>query len=315
MRHPFLFGFVLSLMAANASARPDLKITTVRRMAGRLPDDVQTQFIQTDRMRTEGQRGYRQALWPGGPSASFRWPRVVQIIRCDLGQRFTMNLDERRYSSEPYPRVPTAAERQAYAARVPQVENRKPTVLVEISTKDTGERREMFGYMARHVVTTRTDAPLEDTTASKGFTTRNEYITDGWYIDLDGSISCMPKPAAGSFAYGFLTASNDRQQADVPTLKLIGKPETGFALVTKMTSRATFTNADGSKHESVNISEVEVTELSTAPLDPALFEVPRKFEQVSQMNVSPSPPLWARWLTQAHAYWMRLKRPNTGAKA
>jgi hypothetical protein len=315
MRYPFLFGLALAFRATNASARPDLKITTARRGPGRLADDVQTQFIRSDRMRTEFQGGFRQQLWPGGPSASFRRPKVAQVIRCDLGQSFTVNLDERKYSSLPYPRVPTEAEKQAYASRVPQAENRKPTVLVEISTKDTGERKEMFGYMARHVITTRTDAPLEDTTASKGFTTRNEYVTDGWYIDLDASISCVPKPAAGTFTYGFLTGSNDRQQADVPTLKLVGKPETGFPLVTKMTSRSTITQADGSKREFVNTNEVEVKELSSAALDPGMFEVPSKFERVSQMNLAPSPPLWARWLTQAHNYWMRTITRKTGPRA
>jgi hypothetical protein len=302
MRHPFLLGFILVAMATNASARPDLKITTVRRWPGGLPDSVETQFIQPDRMRTEGQHGYREALWSGGPSASFRSPRSAQIIRCDLGQSFTVNLDERKYSSQPYPRVPTEAERQAYAARVPQIEKAKPTVLVEITTKDTGERKQMFGYTARHVITTRTDTPLEDTTASKGFTARNEYVTDGWYIDLDPTISCMPKPAAGTFAYGFLTSG---QAPDTPTLKLIGKPETGFAQQTKMTSRSTITSADGSKREFVNISEAEVTELSSDSLDAGLFEVPAKFERVSQMILSPSPPLWARWLTQAHSYWTK----------
>lgn len=305
MRH-LLFGLILVVMTMSASARPDVKITTVRRFSQGLSDQVQTDFIQTDRIRTEVQRGDRQALWPGGPSAVFRGPRVVGLTRCDLGQRFMINLDEHKYSSEPYPRIPTEAERQVYAARMPQIENRKPTVRVEISTNDTGERKEMFGFTARHIITTRTDTPLEDTTASRGFTARSEYVTDGWYIDLDTTISCMPKAAPGTFTYGFLTASSETQQPDVPTLKLNGKPETGFALKTKMTSRSTFSSADGSNHEFVDISETEVTDLSTAPLDPTLFEAPENFKRVTQMNLAPSPPPWARWLMQAHSYWVRL---------
>jgi len=61
--------------------------------------------------------------------------------------------------------------------------------------------------------------------------------------------------------------------------------------------------------------EAEVTALSCAPLDPALFEIQKKFERVTQMNLAPSPPTWARWLIQAHNYWMCLKRRNPGPKA
>ncbi len=307
----FPFGLVLAVMTMtmSASARPDLKITTVRRLSRGFSDQVQTDFVQADRMRTEGQHGYRQALWPGGPSALFRGPRVVTIIRCDLGQRFTVNLGERTYSSEPYPHVPTEAEKKAYLdymARTPQVQEVKPRVLVEISTKDIGERKQMFGYTARHIMTTRTETPFEDTTESKEFTDRKEYVTDGWYIDLDSSISCMPKAPPGSFAYGFLTVSNAKRQPDVPTLKLNGNPETGFALVTKTTTRSTLSRPNGSKYESVFLSETEVTDLSTAPLDPALFEVPAKFVRTAEMNLAPSLPVWARWLMQAHSYWRAL---------
>jgi hypothetical protein len=307
MRH-FLLGFILTAMTTSASARPDLKITTVRRFSLGPSDQVQTDFIQADRMRSERSLEYRQALWPGGPSALFRGPRLVHITRCDLGQIFTLNLDDSKYASQPYPRVPTSAEQEAYAIRRPQVENRKPTVRVEISTNDTGERKEMFGFAARHIITTSTEIPLENTTASRGFTEGKEYVTDGWYIDLDTTISCMRKAAPGTFAYGFLTLSSGTQQPDVPTLKLNGKPETGFAVKTKMTSRSTLTVADGSRHETISVNETEVTSLSTASLDPMLFELPAKFELAAQMNLASSPPLWARWLMQAHSYW--IKRPR-----
>jgi hypothetical protein len=64
------------------------------------------------------------------------------------------------------------------------IKNRKPTVLVEISTKDTGERKEMFSYTARHVITTRTDGPLGDTTASMKLT-----VGCSWSLAIPGKSS------------------------------------------------------------------------------------------------------------------------------
>jgi hypothetical protein len=52
-------------------------------------------------------------------------------------------------------------------------------VKVTINTVDTGERRQVGSYSARHVITTTTAAP------SPGATTRaSESVEDGWHIDL-----------------------------------------------------------------------------------------------------------------------------------
>src|SRR2546426_2089727 len=78
------------------------------------------------------------------------------IWRCDLGQISELNLDDREYHSSPLPKWPTREELQARAAKSPQpAQPKKPNLLVEISTVDTGERKELFGYTARHVITTR----------------------------------------------------------------------------------------------------------------------------------------------------------------
>jgi hypothetical protein len=57
---------------------------------------------------------------------------------------------------------------------------REPTVLVETETVDRGERKEVFGHMARHVVTSRRIVPLVG--AKRGADTT---VTDRWYIDLN----------------------------------------------------------------------------------------------------------------------------------
>jgi hypothetical protein len=300
-----LIALLLLLMVApmvDGSAMPGLKIITVRRWPGRLPDRNQTEFIQTDRKRTEG----RDKLpFPSGSEARIwvQGPRTASIVRCDLGLAYALNLDNRTYTSAayPWPPVPTEAERRAYADRVSKEPARKPTISVEINTVDTGERKEIFGHTARHVVTTRRDVPLEGSAHSL-----QEYVTDGWYIELDTRLACDPKPPAGSFYYGFATLSVNGQLADVPVLKLIGKPETGFALSTKMTSLPRDAG-ETSKDQHASVYETEVVGLSVGPLDPALFEIPAGFVRVDRMDYYHSMPFWIRWLSQAHIFWLRFK--------
>ena len=50
----------------------------------------------------------------------------------------------------------------------------------EITTVDTGERKESFGFTARRVTRTHKVIPLDDTTSA-----RRRRSKDGWYIDLD----------------------------------------------------------------------------------------------------------------------------------
>jgi hypothetical protein len=302
MRIALLFLLTVAPMV-NGSAMPELKIITVRRSPGGLPEEKQTDFVLADRKRTEFRGAFPFSLWPGGPNILVQRPRTASIVRCDLGQAFMLNLDRRTYTSGAYPWVPSEFERQAHAGRVPKEPARKPTVSVEISTVDTGERKEIFGHTARRVVTTRRDVPMEASTQPL-----KEYVTDGWYIDLDTRLACDPKPPAGSFFYGFATLVGSGQPAEVPVLKLTGKPETGFALSTKMTSLVTYNAGERFEEQHVSVNEMEVIGLSMGPLDPALFEIPVGFVRVDNIGFYPSTPFWVRWLSQAHAYWLRFKR-------
>jgi len=281
---------------------PGLKVDTIQSWVGKFPEEKQIEYVQADRRRTEFRGHVTYTLWPGGPTIWVHDPRTATIFRCDLGQMFTLNLDRRTYAAAPYPRVPTEAERRAYAERFPKEPARKPTVLVEIITVDTGERKEIFGQTARRVITTHRETPMATSNQPP-----KEYVTDGWYTDLDASVSCDPKPTPGKVAIAFLTASEAGKPVDFPEVKFVGKPETGLALSTTMTSHLTYTTVDGSKRDNVSVVKKEVVALSTGAIDPALFEIPSGFSRVDRMDLSPSIPLWAQLFDRAHSYWPRLK--------
>jgi len=119
-------------------------------------------------------------------------PKLVAITRCDLGQMFELNLDTSEYTSAPYPPQPLTREQvEARGLQIPPVMS-EPTLRLEVSTTDTGERKEMFGRIARHVVTTRKQIPLEGSS-----TEPQESVTDGWYIDLNQRLSCESQLACG----------------------------------------------------------------------------------------------------------------------
>jgi hypothetical protein len=277
------------LLAAPAVAIPadvGLKITTRSSSMG-LPPSVHTQYIATDRRRSE----YRSR------SGSNYGPPLAILSRCDLGQNFELNLEDKQYVSAPLPHFPSEAERQAltakYAATAAQ---QTPTILIEITTVDTGERKKILGYDARHVITTRKHTRLQGSGNME-----QDSVTDGWYTDLATALSCEPRPQGGLAYVTLRTATSG--PIDVASWKVVGKPESGFALSTLETSQYTYVLSDGSKKDGTSTSEMQVTELYSGPLNPELFEVPHGFTKVDQLQRNPDVPL-SVWL---QIYWNTFK--------
>ncbi|PYR61754.1 MAG: hypothetical protein DMF85_01445, partial [Acidobacteria bacterium] len=127
------------------------------------------------------------------------------ITRCDLKRAFHLNIEDREYATWPLqtypsPEEPHMAVRQQHVVR-------EPTVLVETETVDTGERKELFGRTARHVITTRRVTSLGRAKQAPGKT-----VTDGWYIDLDTSISCDPSWRPVAYGRAFLVTRKPGEQ-------------------------------------------------------------------------------------------------------
>jgi hypothetical protein len=294
-------------LAAGASAMPDLKIAVKITVPNHSALGSETiNYIQNDRKRVEVRRQYPQSLRPGGPVVFLPAPPIVTITQCDLDQVFVLNLDDREYMSMPVPKPPSRETLQARAAQQPKPATQpQPTLLIETTTNDTGEREEMFGFSARHVITTRKQIPLVESGQ-----TPQETVTDGWYIDLDTAVSCDRAPS-GAFTLmsGGTRQRGEPPQIPVPIFKSIGNPERGLALTTKELIRATVSSPDRPTQTIESFTnETHVTELSTEPLDPALFEVPRNFRKVSEIRRYPVVSYWMRLLEWLNYYWARLKR-------
>jgi hypothetical protein len=268
------------------TANVGLKITIRDSISGRQTMQ-ETQYVQGDRRRDEHR-------FASGYNAS---PPLASITRCDMGQNFVLNIEDKQYASTPIPKILSPTEMRAIAAkRSVSATPSTPTILIEITTVDTGERKKLFGYEARHVITSEKHTHLNGAKEVE-----QEDVRDGWFADLPTSLSCYPR-SRGAVAFATLRSIND--PVEVSSLKLVGTPDAGFALSMMTTSHSTYRLPDGSNGQTTSISRREVTELFSGPLDPQLFEVPSGFTKVERLRSEPPLPLSIR----AQEYWNSLMR-------
>jgi hypothetical protein len=318
----------LSLLFTSASsivlAGADLRIRTVHRYTGspipmnlRIAENIL--YLQNNRRRVEERRQQVNPLWPDGPQVTFYEPHTALLESCngDVKSAVVLNLDDNTYAPKQMSRKLTAEEIKNLDDHAPNgPAPTRPTVLHEITTKDTGGRKQSFGYSARHVITTFKSTPLEGTASMQ-----SESITDGWYIDLDTRISCDISPTTpregttysvvqiseGVLTPGQVSGPMSVSEPSVVQTTYVGKPETGFPIWIRTTMRRPVL-VPGAKSQQVNITQSEVTELSAKALDPSLFEVPKDFRSVPRILPVPRVAFWAGWLAWVHYYWVRFKR-------
>jgi hypothetical protein len=282
-----------------------IKITTVHRSTSRnAGGDVfawsneETFYVRGEWRRAKLPRSARGGY---GSTPRIYGPRVVSIVRPDLRQQFDLNLDASQYSQSSLDWLyspPKAAselhgltkeELQAMGIKMPPPSD-KVTFRIETATKDTGERKEMFGYLARHVITTRKEIPLEGSRRAA-----QEVTKDGWYIDIEPQFypalywsphlfhRCKSTQPGRLRSY----LSGGSNVPERPEFVDIGEPETGFALQELRINRMTITTADGVtlEHESRNEDFVS---LEKGTYNVTLFEVPSGFKRVPYINRSPA---------------------------
>jgi hypothetical protein len=254
---------LLSILGPQAPENVGTKIVTYQPEAS----SEQTLYIMADRSRME----FRQSVQRGNNDESPEMQSELSsvfILRCDMGQSFVLSPKTEEYSSSPYPPKPATPEqaRQLAVENLDTSEPAKPTLRIETTTVDTGERKEMFGYEARHVITTRKQTPLDGSNSQP-----TQSVTDGWYIDIDRSISCDSKLSPGK-----------KMPIDRPEFVEIGARETGLPVKETQTFPMITKFSDGTRAISSHSAKSEVILLEKAPLDPALFEVPSGYKQVER---------------------------------
>jgi hypothetical protein len=184
------------------------------------------------------------------------------VVHNDLANYRGFNLNERDKLYAPF-KIEDWSERLKKSRPVPLAQVSGAEVTVTVDSIDTGERRQFQHYTARHVkVKTQVEpGPGASTPASVE-------ETDGWYIDLPG-LGCQEQTLAGVV----FTRLGSGNRQDRFQIKWLGKAPRGYPIeVTTLTTEA------GNK----TISKVELLEISEAPLNPSLFDLPAGYRLALQ---------------------------------
>jgi hypothetical protein len=282
MLFPFRWVLLMSILLPQTAENVGSRIVTRHTISAGIASE-QTLYIMADRRRMETRHSTQQRD-SGGPTETMDEPSGVFIVRCDLGQSFILYPQRQECTSADFPpKRLTAEEAAGRGLKKPEnTDAAKPTLRIETTTVDTGERKEMFGYSARHVIITRKQIPLEGSNSQP-----QETVTDGWYIDMERSISCDPKPAGGAKVYGFVfssagSAGGKQMPIEVPEFVDIGPRETGLSVKVTTASPVIIGYPDGTRRTSPGLDETAVTVLEKAALDPALFEIPDAYKHVER---------------------------------
>ena len=251
-------GVVTNSQTTGKQTTNDVKIRQ-RMSTGNSPGAETLLYIKGQRMRTE---------MPGNLG-------FTTILQCDLKRTVTMNETTKTYlvSSTDGTSVSTGeGDGGGGAAGVPTPQPQtQPTrggiVNVTNTITDTGERKQMFGFTARHIKTS-----MVKTASPEACDKDQKVETDGWYID---------------FQYAFECSTSQKHQPipsrpqppgckDEVRTKTVGTAKLGFPLLVTTTMYL----PDG---RTTTMTQ-EVLELSREPLSASLFDVPEGYTLARSMN-------------------------------
>lgn len=261
MKKVFIFIVAVVLVSAfpiNNTCAQQYKLRQVTNLMGMKMES--TIYVKGMRKRTEP--GTMMAGMPASP---------ITIEQCDLQRTIKINDKKKLYYIEPFVKddeeiidedVKTVPKTKTPPAVT--TTQKGGIIYISYSITDTGERKKMYGFNARHVWTSNKMVP-----SANACTMKDSMLikTDGWYIDLP-QFNCPVN----------YKRYNNPQEADKQkpqcTDKFVtrrrGKGKLGFPLI----ETTTMIMGDGKKSTSQFETNLETLELTTAKIDSMLFEIP-----------------------------------------
>ncbi|MDQ3584470.1 MAG: hypothetical protein ACR2GW_06055 [Pyrinomonadaceae bacterium] len=244
----YLTLLLLCLVGCAAAVKADVKIKSKSTSGGQITEQVT--YIKGKRQRSELN------------------PALATIMQCDLRRTITLSEPSQTYVVTPFDQNNGAdsapAQDNGTAANQPASARRGGAVTTTITHTDTGERKKMFGYIARRIKTLMVTESSPDACEP----TRSRMEQDGWYIDAAFALDCGGQNAAAYVPRAKADGCRDQYRT-----KQSGAVKLGYPVL------VTTTLYDEKNQPSFSFSQ-EVIEISTATLDDALFDVPANYKQV-----------------------------------
>ena len=234
------------LMTLSGIASADTKVTSRQTSGGQTYDN--TTYIKGKRQRSETNNG-----------------QMVMLQQCDLRRNIQIMPQAKVYLVQPYDEPATTnTANTSSPSYQPGTTKKGGLVTSTVTTRDTGERKQMFGYTARHIVTTM----VTDSSPDACSPLKSKMQIDGWYIDAAFALECDSAQAYKSYRPQTASGCQDRYET-----KQVGLAKKGFPVWEK----TIMFGPDGAESfSSIN----EVVEFSQATLDPSLFDVPAGYREV-----------------------------------
>jgi len=187
----------------------------------------------------------------------------VTIRQCDRKQTLTLDDQAQTYFVAKDPLDENVAKAAALVSGVAASSSTSGKVVISTNITDTGERKQMFGYTARHLKSTLVMEPSPNSCSKAS----QKFEIDGWYADL-------PKDQAVCSIFNPPVQMPDGCQDQI-VRRNSGSARPGYPLLEDITLH----NTDGSSMQ----LKIETSELSKQPLDASLFEAPAAYHQVNSV--------------------------------
>ena len=233
-------------MSVAGVASADTKVKLRQTSGGQTYEN--TSYIKGKRQRSETNNG-----------------QMIMLQQCDLRRNIQIMPQAQAYIIQPYDVPATSnAGTTTSSTSQPGAVRKGGVVTSTVTTKDTGERKQIFGFTARHIITTM----VMDSTPDACSPVKNKMEIDGWYIDATFAYECDSQRTYTPYKPQANGGCQDRYET-----KQIGTAKKGFAVWEKTTM---FDPNGGESFSTIN----EVVEFSHATLDQSLFDIPAGYREV-----------------------------------
>jgi hypothetical protein len=192
----------------------------------------------------------------------------VTITQCDMRRDVRLMPSAKTYMIDPFGEAVSQEKPSVTQTRTTTRTESGGTVTMTVTIKDTGERKQMFGYAARHLIITTETEPSADSCLKN----KSKMETDGWYIDAEWNFACDRTNEYRNYQSQQKAGCTDKYN-----FKTVGTAKRGYPVYEKMTM---FDEGGKETYSFVN----EVVEISKATLDQALFDVPADYREVKDSN-------------------------------
>jgi len=264
----FIAVMITALLTDNKANAQQYKLRQVTSMMGMKTES--TIYVKVMRKRTES------AGMMGMPAPP------ITIEQCDLQRTIKINDKKKLYYIEPFSKeteeiidedvksAPVKDKPPVPVSKEKTTPKKGGVITMWYSITDTGERKKIFGFTARHVWTSQKMKPSADACYMKDSLLIK---TDGWYIDLP-QFNCPVryKPTRSAMA----PAEKPKPDCqDRFITRRSGKGKLGFPITETTIIKMGAGDAQMSEFQ----TNIETLELSTVKLDSMLFEIPPDYKE------------------------------------